>query len=205
MNILIIHGPNLNLLGLWSATRGKTVTLDKVNRHIRRYIRDKGYLDFISAANYFKSSNRFKFLSYGDIDLANPSSLSSNEINFLMNNSNVDIFDYQSDLDLLYSSVDLVIIPSYREGLPRVLIEASSFGKAIIASDAPGCSECVHDGYNGYIFSVGNILDLVYTIYLIASDISFLNTMKVNSTKIASRYFLIDNIVSDYLRVYNEL
>ena len=41
MNILILHGPNLNLLGLWSATRGKTVTLDKVNRHIRRYIRDK--------------------------------------------------------------------------------------------------------------------------------------------------------------------
>ena len=41
MKILIIHGPNLNLLGLWSAKRGKTVTLDKVNRHIRKYIRDK--------------------------------------------------------------------------------------------------------------------------------------------------------------------
>ena len=41
MKILVIHGPNLNLLGLWSSKRGKTVTLDKVNRHIRRYIRDK--------------------------------------------------------------------------------------------------------------------------------------------------------------------
>ena len=41
MKILIIHGPNLNLLGLWSAQREKTVTLDKVNRHIRRFIRDK--------------------------------------------------------------------------------------------------------------------------------------------------------------------
>jgi len=44
MKILVIHGPNLNLIGLWSAKRGKTVTLDKVNRHIRRYIRDKNVL-----------------------------------------------------------------------------------------------------------------------------------------------------------------
>ena len=42
MKILIIHGPNMNLLGLRSASKGKKVTLDKVNRHIRRYIRDKG-------------------------------------------------------------------------------------------------------------------------------------------------------------------
>ena len=41
MKILVLHGPNLNLLGLWSAKRGKTVTLDKVNRHIRKFIRDK--------------------------------------------------------------------------------------------------------------------------------------------------------------------
>tara|TARA_Y100001960_G_scaffold4471_1_gene4804 strand:- start:148 stop:558 length:411 start_codon:yes stop_codon:yes gene_type:complete len=44
MKILVIHGPNLNLLGLWSSKRGKTVTLDKVNRHIRKYIRNKNVL-----------------------------------------------------------------------------------------------------------------------------------------------------------------
>ena len=41
MKILILHGPNLNLLGLWSSKRNKNLTLDKLNRHIRRYIRDK--------------------------------------------------------------------------------------------------------------------------------------------------------------------
>ena len=59
MKILIIHGPNLNLLGLWSAKRGKTVTLDKVNRHIRRYIRDKNVL-----VKIMQTHNENKAISY---------------------------------------------------------------------------------------------------------------------------------------------
>ena len=59
MKILVIHGPNLNLIGLWSAKRGKTVTLDKVNRHIRRYIRDKNVL-----VKIMQTHNENKAISY---------------------------------------------------------------------------------------------------------------------------------------------
>ena len=59
MKILVLYGPNLNLLGLWAAKRDKTITLDKVNRHIRKYIRDKDLQTKI-----IQSHNETKVVSY---------------------------------------------------------------------------------------------------------------------------------------------
>ena len=59
MKLLIIHGPNLNLFGLWSSKNNQNITLDKVNRHIRKYIRDKDL-----QAKIIQSHNESKIVSY---------------------------------------------------------------------------------------------------------------------------------------------
>ena len=51
----------------------------------------------------------------------------------------------------IYTDSDIVVLPSYREGLPKSLIEACAVGRPIVTTDVPGCRECVKSGYNGYL------------------------------------------------------
>ena len=84
----------------------------------------------------------------------------------------------------------MIVLPSYREGLSRVLIEAASASKPIIASNVPGCNDVVADGVNGYLCSVKNSQALAESIekMIVASDIEFKHFSN-NSLKIAKEKF----------------
>ena len=64
------------------------------------------------------------------------------------------------DMDRLMRTVDLVVLPSYREGVPRGLIEAAAMGLPIVTTDAPGCREIVEDGVNGFLVPVRDAMAL---------------------------------------------
>jgi len=128
-----------------------------------RLIKEKGVYDFIYLAEKLKGKYpNCRFWVVGFIDEGNPSSLTSIELDEL---SSSGIIEYKGKTDNIVeylNASDIMIFPStYREGMPRILLEAASCSMPIVTYDVPGCREVVTDGYNGYLCDPGNREQLI--------------------------------------------
>lgn len=119
---------------------------------VGRLLYDKGIMEFINAAKITKAKYpNTKFEIIGEFDADNPSNIDKE---FLVNWVDSGIIDYKGfvrDIRPLLEYSDCVVLPSYREGMPRTVLEGMSMGKAIITSNVPGCRETVVENINGYI------------------------------------------------------
>jgi glycosyltransferase involved in cell wall biosynthesis len=124
---------------------------------IGRLIQEKGVLEYIKAAHLVRQQCPMtKFSLVGDIDKRNPTALSASDIARAIEGSGVDLLGYLEDVRDVIAEADVVVLPSYREGTPKSLLEAAAMGKAMLASDVPGCTEVVIDGETGYLFAPRN-------------------------------------------------
>ena len=122
-----------------------------------RLLRDKGIYEFVEAAKIIgKLDPEIQFWIAGEPDPGNPSSVSTESIERWHDYKNLAVLGHRSDMLSLYQKSDILVLPSYREGLPRCLIEACACGLAIIATDVPGCNEVIIDGQNGLLVSPRN-------------------------------------------------
>ena len=119
-----------------------------------RVIREKGINELIRACNslWLKNIN-FKLYIAGDIDPGNRSSLSKDDLNEQKNNNNINFLGHVTNIKHYYQKADIVILPSWREGLSRALIEAASMEKAIITTDVPGCRDVITHKKNGLLIA----------------------------------------------------
>ncbi|WP_366184840.1 glycosyltransferase family 4 protein [Flavobacterium ovatum] len=127
-----------------------------------RMLWDKGVKEFVDAALLLKDKyfGKVFFKLCGMIDLDNKEGIPQQYL------EGIEIKDYlkwegfQDDILSEYQNSDIVVLPSYREGMPTVLIEACAAGKPIVTTDAIGCRECVDEGLNGYKVPVKSIQEL---------------------------------------------
>jgi len=120
---------------------------------VSRMIRNKGILDLVEAAKLLQGRG-LEFVVYlvGDGDARNPTSLTREELKAAEASGFVKWLGPRSDIPELLGKASVFCLPTYyREGLPRVLIEAAAAGRPIVATDVPGCREVVVDGLNGYL------------------------------------------------------
>lgn len=136
-----------------------------------RMIRDKGILEFVAAARIIrKNEANVKFQLVGGLDLDNPAAIQKEEIEAWTSEGAVEWLGHETDMNMFYSQADIVCLPSYREGLPKVLLEAGALGKAIVASDVPGCRDiCIHE-QSGLLVQPGNVASLVEGIQRMLND-----------------------------------
>ena len=120
---------------------------------IGRILIDKGILDFIDAARNFENNSYLKFNVFGDLDIHNPSSLNQKQLEAI-SPKNIHYHGKVSNIKTALLNTDCVILPSYREGMSRSLLEAASIGLPIITTNVPGCREIVEHGRNGYLVNV---------------------------------------------------
>lgn len=119
---------------------------------VARLLWDKGVGEFVQAAKYIRSiepSARFQLL--GAMGAANPSAIPQSTIDGWVREGIVEYLGMTDDVRPYLAAADCVVLPSYREGVPRSLLEAASMSRPIIATDAPGCRDVVEDGVTGYI------------------------------------------------------
>ena len=117
-----------------------------------RLLRDKGIVEFVEAARILKAEGLdAEFVLAGSPDPVNPSSLTEAEIASYVRDGLVTCLGWRSDMAEVYRHATLVCLPSYREGLPKALLEAAAVGRAIVATDVPGCREIVHENANGWL------------------------------------------------------
>ncbi len=112
-----------------------------------RMLWDKGIGEFIEASRHLKKMGvHGKLVLVGMTDPSNPAHISKNRLNSWIDEGVVEWWGHQEEMHQLWLKASLAVLPSYREGLPKVLLEAASCQKPLVASDVPGCREIVQDG-----------------------------------------------------------
>ncbi|MBC3383350.1 glycosyltransferase family 4 protein [Pseudomonas sp. SWRI12] len=171
-----------------------------------RFLRDKGVHEFIKAAQLVKRrQNDVIFQLVGDVDEGNPTSLSGAEVEALTVEGNVRVLGYQSDLAKIFSRSHIVVLPSYREGLPKVLIEAAACARPVVTSDVPGCRDAIIAGETGLLVPVKDAEALAIAIEKLVSNAELRHDMGRAGRKWAEREFAIENVVKVHLDVYQTL
>ena len=128
---------------------------------VSRLLVDKGVREYIAAATKMKKHHpEIIFSIAGWID-GGPNSIGQQELDGWVSEGNVNFLGFLEDVRPAISRAGIFVLPSYREGTPRSVLEAMSMGRAIITTDAPGCRETVVDGGNGFLVPVQSV-DAIY-------------------------------------------
>mgnify|MGYP006173188479 CR=1 FL=1 len=126
---------------------------------VARLIKDKGVYEYIEAAKLLKE-NGIEFWILGERGSANKTAISEDEITKLAKQGVVNFFERTDDVKSFLDRVDCVVLPSYREGSPRSIMEASSVELPVIVSDVPGCRQVVDNNVTGLYCEVRDSQDL---------------------------------------------
>jgi len=117
-----------------------------------RMLATKGVREFIAAARHLRKEGcPGRFVLAGRIDPANPDSLTATELQSVVDEGVVEWLDHVESMPELFRMSSIVALPSYREGMPKSLLEAAACGRPIVATDVPGCRDIVRHGWNGML------------------------------------------------------
>ena len=168
INIQVIKGAGVDL----SLYKAIPENLDaQVVTMFSRVLRDKGVLDYVEAAKIVhREFPNAVFQLVGDCDLGNPTSFSESEVRSWESAGSIKWLGYRTDVPELLAASNIVCLPSYREGLPKTLIEACAAQRAIVATDVTGCREVVAHGLNGFLVPVRNPEKLAEAISQLLGD-----------------------------------
>jgi glycosyltransferase involved in cell wall biosynthesis len=128
---------------------------------ISRMLKDKGVVEFVNAAQLLKNLGlNAEFCLLGFLDVQNPAAISSEQMKEWMDQGFVHYLGVSDDVREHIALADCIVLPSYREGTPRTLLEAAAMGKPIVTTNVVGCKEVVEHGVNGFLCEVKNAQDL---------------------------------------------
>lgn len=172
---------------------------------LARMLRDKGVIEFAQACKILLERGiRAEFVLAGRVDLGNPAGLSETELHDLEKDFGVRWVGHQSDVTHLIGGSHIVCLPSYREGLPKTLIEACAIGRAIVAADVPGIREIVVPAVNGLLVPPRNSEDLAKAIGFLLANKTKRQAMGSAGRKIAEAGFGVEVVVQQTFGVYRE-
>lgn len=164
---------------------------------VARAIWHKGVKEYYEAASLLQDDN-IEFLLAGDTDEHNLSCASKE----FLQNGNVTWLGHRDDIVDLVAACDIFVLPSYREGVPRTLLEAASMAKPIVTTDAIGCREVVDDGYNGFLVPVKDSKIMAAKIKQLSADTALRDVMGKNGRIKVLEEFDVKIVVEQYLEVY---
>ena len=167
---------------------------------IARLLGDKGVREYAESARIIKAQYpEAEFHLVGWID-DNPSAISQAELDTWIADGRLKYLGKLSDVRPAIAESSVYVLPSYREGTPRTVLEAMAMGRAIITTDAPGCRETVSHGVNGYLVGVKSIDDLVKSMQYFIEDPKLIELMGQRSREIALNKYDVHQVNAHMLR-----
>ncbi len=168
-----------------------------------RLLRDKGVFEYIGAARILREKgDNSEFLLYGDIDSENPASLTSAELAKIKSEAIVTVRGYSTNVEKIFSEANIIILPSYREGFPKVLIEAAACGRAVVTTDVPGCRDAIISGETGILVPVKDPQKLADAIHYLVSNKDLRVSMGNAGRRLAENEYGFDSILSQHISLY---
>jgi len=171
-----------------------------------RIIKDKGVFEIIDAIKILRNQNVFfKTLFLGDLDMENRSFITEKQVNFWVKEKLI-IWKRKTKNVLPYLQKSKIsILPSYREGLPKSLLEAASCKLPIISSDVPGCREVCIDNFNGFLVQPKDPESLSKSIRKLLFNPNLMRKFGKNSRGIVTKSFSDQIISSEFLKLYKRI
>ena len=169
-----------------------------------RLLWDKGVGEFIEASRQLKISYpEVTFVLVGDVDEQNPLSLTKEIIDSWVNKGFIEWWGHKQNMPEVLKLAHIVALPSYREGLPKVLLEAASIGRALVATDVPGCREIVRDGVNGFLVQAKESKCLAEAIEKLILNKELRTQMGLKSREIIETELSSEIINKQFIELYN--
>lgn len=169
-----------------------------------RMLRDKGVGEYINAATSVEKElpGKGEWQLVGGLDPENPAGYTESELNILLKETPVEWLGYRSDIADILANANVMVLPSYREGLPKSLIEAAAIGRPIITTDTVGCRECVDDEVNGFLVPVQDSEKLAQSMIKLLNDADLREKMGDASRKKAEQEFSIRSVLDKTFELY---
>lgn len=172
-----------------------------------RLIWEKGVGDFVDAVRRLRDRGvRARFVLVGDTNPTNPRAVPQETMERWAKDDLVECWGFRSDMEEVYASASIVCFPStYGEGVPKALLEAAACGKAVIASDIPGCRQVVDDDVNGVLFPAGDVDRLGRAIAQLLGDPALRARLGEAGRRRAELEFGVDKVVEQTMMLYENL
>lgn len=170
---------------------------------VARLVAPKGVKEFLQAAEQLKS--RARFVLIGEPDPGNPASLSWEELGAYVEQGAVLAPGRQENIPEWLAISDIYVLPSYREGVPRTVLEAMAMGLPIVTTDVPGCRETVIEGQNGFLVPPRDVQALVRALQLLIDSFELRQRMGRRSRELAVERFSSEKITAEYVDLYRRL
>lgn len=171
-----------------------------------RLLEDKGVREFVEAARVLKERGVVaRFWLAGSPDPGNLTSISEEELSHWSKDGFVEILGYRTDIPHLFANSNIVVLPSYREGLPKALVEAAACGRAVVTTDVPGCRDAIVPESTGLLVHVQDASGLADAIQFLIENPDRRKLMGISGRALAEREFAIETVVDAHLVTYHEL
>lgn len=173
---------------------------------VARMLWTKGVGECVEAATILKEKGvAVRMLLVGTPDPLNPASIADEALSKWSASGIVEWLGHRQDIPDILKQSSIAVLPSYREGLPKSLIEAASAGLPIVTYDVPGCREIVRHGENGLLVPLKDVQSLADAIEELVRDPDMRQTMGKRSREIAVQEFSEEHVVQQTLALYKEL
>jgi glycosyltransferase involved in cell wall biosynthesis len=173
---------------------------------VARMLRDKGVREFVEAARKLHDAGVIaRFVLVGDPDPGNPAAIPVEQLKAWHGQNGVEWWGWREDMAAVWRQVHIACLPSWREGLPKALLEAAACGLPIVTTDTVGCREVVRNGDNGLLVPVGDAAALAKALRVLISDADLRDAMGKKSRAMAEREFSSERVIRETLGVYESL
>jgi glycosyltransferase involved in cell wall biosynthesis len=171
-----------------------------------RLLIDKGVFEFVAAARLLRAKGLLaRFVLAGLLDKANPTSVTQAQLDGWLAEGAVEYWGFRSDMPRVLASANVVVLPSYREGLPKALLEAAACGRAVVTADVPGCRDAIEPGVTGLLVPVRDVGGLALAIEQLLTHPEQRKAMGMAGRRLAEREFDLLAVVDKHLAIYRRL
>ncbi len=170
-----------------------------------RLLKEKGVYEFIGAARNLRAGfPDWQFLLAGDWDYPSPNAISAAQVREWNKEENIICLGYVSDIHKIFLDVWVVCLPSYREGLPKALLEAAAGGCAIITTDSIGCREAIVAGETGDLIMPKSEKALTEALQQLLSDQGRIESYARNGRALAEQKYYIKLVTAAMFEIYDQ-
>lgn len=202
-DVILIPGSGVNLSNYALARTSESQRLIVLPA---RLLRNKGVEEFVTAAKMIKEKGSdWRFALIGTADYANPSSIPETQIKVWADSGVVEWWGHREDMPIVYAQADIVCLPSYREGMPKCLLEAAAAGCAVVTSDVIGCREAIIPGETGDLVPAREAAALASALHALISDPDRCQRYGKAGRALAIARFGIEAVLETTLNTYDKL